>query len=448
MTDNRVSQLLPASFRGVPFRVRGEVLPEEGRKIVLHEYVNSSERFVEDLGQLPSKFTVTAFVHGQDFQARAAALRQALNERGPGELTLPVFGTEEVYALQYRIDASQTSVGEISFQLEFAAGRPAAGPSVAQRDIEEVWDLGDQARASIEDAFGSLWGDITSAANAAVAQSDTIQAFTDVVSDFSQILGSGSLTSINGILRSVQLNSPALIRDATDLASKLIGSDIVNPGLWQTISFGISDLVRSGLAISEAFDASMRLTSFGGGLSLSLSTIRGASTPQVGSNGSTIPLWPDNTIQRIRRNANRENMVYANRVAALVTAYELAAAQEYSTLDELNETRSRLEDANETIMRVETSDGELIQSQSSVRFAVAALRLAALDVMEQKRQTAYDTVSVSGVPSVSAFVEAYDLYAEEFTEPDLLEQRAIDLRALNPEKRATDLGGTITAFRG
>ena len=84
MTDILTSQLLPSSFRGVSFKIRGEVLPEEGRKIVLHEYVNSSARFVEDLGGIPSRFQVNAFVHGVDFRERSDALRAALNTKGAG----------------------------------------------------------------------------------------------------------------------------------------------------------------------------------------------------------------------------------------------------------------------------------------------------------------------------------------------------------------------------
>lgn len=188
------------------------------------------------------------------------------------------------------------------------------------------------------------------------------------------------------------------------------------------------------------------MTLFGGGLPLSIRRMSvNASSPVP--TGATVPLWPATTAQRIARNDNREAIVYANRVAALVGAYEIAAAQDYRTLEEINEVRSQLESANERLMRVDTQDRDIIQSDDQVRNAVLNLRIAALDVLEQKRQEAFETVTVTRQTPASAFVEAYRLYAEEIVSPDAMQTRAIELRRLNPDKKSTALNGDITAFR-
>jgi prophage DNA circulation protein len=440
MPDNRISQLLPASFRGVSFSVSSEVLPEEGRKIVLHEYVNSSERFVEDLGQLPGKFTVQAFVHGADWRARADALRAALNTSGPGELVLPVFGAQNVYALPYSVDSSHREVGEIRFTLEFAAGRPAAGPDTARRDIEEVYDLGDLARAAIGVVFGDDWRTPGTVANSAVAQYDLIRAAQAVPGAFATMLPTSTLERINGTVSLVSSTAPTLIRNGAGAASNLIS-------IWQQTSLGFSGIIAAAGNISGAFDGLIGMTRFGGGLSTSLRKISNSPGGEI-SQSVTVPLWPETTAQRIQRNDNRETIVYSNRVASLVSAYEVAAAQDYRTLDEINDVRAQLESANEQLMRIDTIDADIIQSDDRVRDAVLNLRIAALDVLEQKRQEAFETVTVNRETPASAFVEAHRLYAEEFTSASALQSRAIELRRLNPAQKSTALVGDITAFRG
>jgi hypothetical protein len=439
MPDNRIEQLLPASFRGVPFSVRQETMPEEGRKIALHEYVNSSERFVEDLGQLPGRFTVRAFVHGVDWRDRVAALRAALNESGPGELVLPVFGSNEVWALPYRVDTSHKEIGEAAFDLEFALGRPSAGPDTARRDIEDVYDLGDIAREAIERVFGEIWRIPATSANSIVGRFDFITSLNSVADEFLTLLPISYVSDIQSIINISTSTAPNILRGVTGPASEIIS-------IWQKTSLGISSLISSGRSISGALDGFLSMTLFGGGLPLSIRRMSvNASSPVP--TGATAPLWPATTAQRIARNDNREAIVYANRVAALVGAYEIAAAQDYRTLEEINEVRSQLESANERLMRVDTQDRDIIQSDDQVRNAVLNLRIAALDVLEQKRQEAFETVTVTRQTPASAFVEAYRLYAEEIVSPDAMQTRAIELRRLNPAQKSTALNGDITAFR-
>ncbi|QDP65941.1 MAG: DNA circularization protein [Prokaryotic dsDNA virus sp.] len=465
MTDNLTRQLLPASFKGIPFLVRSEILPEEGRKIVLHEYVNSSERFVEDLGQLPPKFTVRAFVTGSDFKARSDALRQALNESGAGSLTLPVFGTQNVYALPYSIDASQQSVGEIAFNLEFAAGRPAAGPAQSPVDVEEVYQLGDEARLQTENTLASDWINPDTAANASVAEYDFQQAIADSYEEIKNTLPVETLSKVGRIIQNTQLNASSLIRSGGDLAATFVGaSDVNNPGFWQNISLGLSRVASESAAtgtfslnqgldllntfqspLSSAFGDLISLTNFGAGLALRLSDIRGDYVSDA--SGASVPLWPATTQGRIERNANRESIVYTTRINALIAAYEVAAANEYRTIDDVNTVRQELENAHEQLMRVDTQDSELIQSDSNVRTAVEDVRLASLAVLDQKRQQTFDTTTINLGAPVSSFVLAYKLNAEEFTDDVALANRGLELRDLNPDDAATMIEGQTTVFR-
>lgn len=442
--DNRTSQLLEASFKGVPFRVRSEVLTEGGRKITLHEYVNSSERFVEDLGEIPPKFSVKAFVHGENFRSLADRLETVLKSEGSGRLFLPTFGAVTVFALPYRKDASQTSVGEISFELEFATGRPAAGPVQGVADLQQVYKLGDDARQTLQKVFGDLWTKVKDSTSSIVAESDILSSVNAAFEETKDFIGVESLGELNQKVKKFSTFAAQLKNNPTQLANDFIGGVPIQTGFWQEISLGFSSVqtISDVSGFSLGLSSLLSLTDFGSSDALKLVDVNGATTGSTG-----IPLWPEDTAQRIQRNKNRNTIINAQRIAALITAYEVAAAINYDTEQDIDDTRGVLEARHEILMRDDTIDPDLIQSNDEVREAVENIRLAALDVILQKEQEAFvlDTANVRRASS--SFVQSFAFYAEEFTDDEALADRAISLRRLNPELAAISLKNNITIFR-
>lgn len=441
MADNRTSQLLSASFKGVPFNVRSENTSEAGRKIILHEYVNSSERFVEDQGQIPPKFSIRAFVHGADFLARAGRLEQALNEKGSGRLSMPTFGVIEAFAGAYTKDASQQSVGEIFYTIPFYTGRPAAGPSRAQTSIEDVYQLGDNARAAIGEELSSFYPPPQTSANSVVASSDLINILSDIENTIKTVLSVDDLEGVLSIIDLTKLNVPVLIRDAATLGDALFAGKPSFEGMWQQISVALSqnEVIGKGISILSL------LTNLGGGLSLSLTDVqRGVSTDPE---SPEIALWPATTKVRIERNTARQNISQSNRIASLVGLYEVIAGKDYQTDVDISDARSAAEDLHERIMRVESSDRTLIQSNTFVRNAVEDIRIAALDVLEQKEQEAFAIQDdETGFPT-SAFVRSYALYAEQFTDAESLSDRAVQIAKLNTSLSSASLVGSFKVFQ-
>ena len=117
-----------ASFRGVPFLVPNES-ENTGQKSVSHEYPNSDERFVEQLGLIPSTFRMDAIIHGENAIQERIRLKEALDTPGLGDLIHPIYGTVRVKALPYSIKSTQTRMGEFIFSLEFARSKENVSPS-------------------------------------------------------------------------------------------------------------------------------------------------------------------------------------------------------------------------------------------------------------------------------------------------------------------------------
>lgn len=433
MPDNRTSQLLTASFKGVSFPIRSEALIEGGRKLILHEYINSDQRFVEDQGQIPPKFSITAFVHGVDFIARSKQLEQVLNEEGPGRLSMPVFGVVEAYAGAYTKDASQLSVGEITYIIPFFVGRPAPGPSIARTSIEDVYQLGDEARQAIEEIFTGLYEAPETSVNAVAAVGDLNNIMNDIGNTISTILPVEDLEKVLRIIDTVSLNAPKLVRNSSALSALSFSGVPDLPGLWQQISLGLSKATALGNGIEQL----ALLTNLGGGLSLSINEVNRSVSSD--SSFSTLPLWPATTRQRIDRNTARQVIANANRVASLVGLYEVAAARSYTTDVEITDARLVIEEIHERIMRVETVDTSLIQSDPLIRSTIEDVRLAALNVLGQKEQEAFEIVTDNANSPTSVFVRSYLLYAEDFINIDQLADRTTELANLNTSQSSIAL---------
>jgi prophage DNA circulation protein len=445
MTDPYLQRLVQASWKGVVFSVRSEELPSGGRKTALHEFPNSDERFVEDLGEIPPRFTITAFVHGLDWLERAQALENALREAGPGRLVMPTFGAWTVWALPYSKSASQTAVGEIEFQLEFATSRAVAGIIEAVPTAETVFAAGDNARGAIGGAFGGIFGAPSDSLGFGAMLSDITSVTNETFSAVSTILNAQSLGEMTGAIRSLLGNAGGLLNDPINLALEFFGIDEDAPGLWQIISEGLDTIT----AVSSMLDFAKN---FGNNFALIQSDLdSGAKVAPVTSSVpnspvSGISLWPETTVDRIDRNEARTEIVESNRIAALVVAYEQAANADYQTIDQIQTTRTDLEDVYSFMMQVDAQEVGSIPANREVREAMAELRIRALAVLDQKSQSAWLTSQIIINGGLTAPTLTYLLYAESLTND--LDDRSWQIRQLNQDNNTMAMSGQLTVLRG
>lgn len=90
--------LLPASFRGVPFAVTDHVTTA-GRRLAVHEYPGREDVWTEDMGRGATRYRVRGFVVDKDpilgglsIDAQRLALLTAARAAGPGVLIHPTLG--------------------------------------------------------------------------------------------------------------------------------------------------------------------------------------------------------------------------------------------------------------------------------------------------------------------------------------------------------------------
>jgi len=123
-------QLQPGSWRGVPFVLdAGET--KAGRRVALHEYPYRDDVWPEDLGKLPRRFAIQAYLTGDDvYQVRDAMLR-ACEQPGPGTLVHPTLGALSVVLLDFSLIDRRERGRYVEVQFVFIVAGDVQFPSTA-----------------------------------------------------------------------------------------------------------------------------------------------------------------------------------------------------------------------------------------------------------------------------------------------------------------------------
>lgn len=134
-----IDNLQDASLRGVPFKVDDDEATF-GRRTQTHEYPGRDKPFVEDLGRATRRFSVQAYLIGDDYFEQRNRLIEAIEKPGPCTLVHPYYGemtvtvTDDVRVRHTRDEGRMCRV-EFSFvesgQLSFPTAGIATGTKLA-----------------------------------------------------------------------------------------------------------------------------------------------------------------------------------------------------------------------------------------------------------------------------------------------------------------------------
>lgn len=149
-------KLQDASLRGIAFKVDSDEATF-GRRVQVHEYPNRDKPWAEDLGRATRRFSVQAYLIGDDFFEQRNRLIEAIEKPGSCTLVHPYYGEMTVVVddavrvshsqsegRMCRVSFSFVESGELSF--------PTAGLATGQKLSSSVSFLDD----AISSAFGAF----------------------------------------------------------------------------------------------------------------------------------------------------------------------------------------------------------------------------------------------------------------------------------------------------
>ena len=131
MAEDWKRNLRPSSFRGVEFFV-DTAARAGGRRQSVFEFPKKDMPYAEDMGRRARRFPVTAYLIGDDYQARRDALIAALEQEGPGLLVHYTFGTHRVSSDTYTVSERRERGRMCEIEMQFVeSGAPPSRAIVA-----------------------------------------------------------------------------------------------------------------------------------------------------------------------------------------------------------------------------------------------------------------------------------------------------------------------------
>jgi prophage DNA circulation protein len=182
-------QLQPGSWRGVGF-VLDAGQTAAGRRIALHEYPYRDDAWPEDLGKLPRRFQVQAFLVGDDVYSQRDAMLRVVEQSGSGTLVHPTLGSIQCVLLEFSATDRRERGRYVELQFAFILASSVSYPTTAIATGSAVTSACAALTAASRGDLGAALGAIPIIPQAATA---AISQFTGTalaaVSDATQIMG-------------------------------------------------------------------------------------------------------------------------------------------------------------------------------------------------------------------------------------------------------------------
>ena len=308
------AKLLPASFRGVSFYVRGSSITG-GRKAFERPIVNSSEQVVDDVGQLQRTYNVqgyvTAIYEGKtsnesgisiEYDVQRTSLLAALEAREPAALVHPIEGKiENLVAKSWSLDESinDSGIGRLSvtFVKETTRPVPVAVEGNKESVVSNVEDLKKSFLENLAEKFNvdlsfvqsyeDALGKVTEAYDEVQAIADSAESFVDdaiglataplaefslVISDLTATAASvimapakladgirNAFSAVNNIFPTAASQFRAL-QTAFDFGDLDVDFDFTTPsGKQKKQNFDLINTAVKGIAMADAYGAAVNL---------------------------------------------------------------------------------------------------------------------------------------------------------------------------------------------
>jgi prophage DNA circulation protein len=236
------TKLVPASFRGVPFKVE-EGGRNAGRRVVEFEFPKGNTPYGEDMGRAARRWQITGYVIGDDYIAQRDALLDACDADGAGILIHPSLGAMNVLCGPVQSHESRLRGGICTFEMLFLEAGQAPSATVTDDTQGQVSaqadDTGSASASALDDGLAAAFAAGATVANIAEGVgllASILTTLSGSVSGQTGIAGSNLFFAINDLLvggeanlRLSQLGTPllAVFEQATTAGATLAGMNTV-----------------------------------------------------------------------------------------------------------------------------------------------------------------------------------------------------------------------------
>ena len=382
----------------IRFYARNAEMPELGRKTVVHEYPNSDNRYVEDLGKNSGKYVLDIEIQettASAYKSSRNALMKALETQGIGVLTHPTLGKKKVVPeLASMSENFITENGVVGFRITFLESTLNIFPTSTEGNQGFLANLYDKVFDTNEGVFSDLVSYYDQGIEVFNQARDGLQEITQTINDV--------VSTTNGVADEVA----AFSADIKDLSSSIIT-------LMQTstnLARRFTTIYNSIATITDDFNimTNIVLQIFGSG-----------NRTKINGNSALIT------------QLNTNNIALANYtdVACLTIAYLATTNIDFTSQSDIDTMLTRLNEAFEAL------DPDSVNED--VYYDLQEMRTQNRLLLQNLRTTLpyYVSLRTNLIPSA---VLAYNLYGDS--------SRSDELNALNAVEDPCFVSGNITAL--
>lgn len=217
--------LLPGSFRGVPFFIESHSA-NGGRRTQVHEFVDRDTPFSEDLGRKAKSYSLSIHLIGEDYFQQRNRMISALEQRGAGELIHPYLGQISVNVGGYSFTEDTQEGRIVRFTINFTEAGSNIYPSIEEDRAQTLLNFAEQsiltAQQNFEDGFSVLGqpGFVVDSATALVNQAaDAFDAATQAIPNATE-----TITDLTFKIRNLKANALDLVQQPSLLADNLLSA--------------------------------------------------------------------------------------------------------------------------------------------------------------------------------------------------------------------------------
>jgi prophage DNA circulation protein len=155
-TDTWKLQYRSARFRNAAFFVDAAD-STFGRRIVVHEFPTQDRPLTQDLGRAARRFSIDGYVLGPDYFSARNALVLACEEKGPGQLIHPYYGTLKVVceSINFRDTKGETRISR--FTITFVEHTIVFAPKTTINTVGNLLSARERALSALNDAFVKVY---------------------------------------------------------------------------------------------------------------------------------------------------------------------------------------------------------------------------------------------------------------------------------------------------
>lgn len=362
-----LEELHKASFNGAEFLIKS-TSTAAGRKTVIHEYPNTSRRFVEDLGELQETFSLEGIVHGDNYFADRDKLIAELKSDGQGELVHPFFGTVTVVAQPFTVVEDTTSLGVATFSMTFDRSEVSIFPIQAVNNVSFINELKDSVVSKVQTSIAGIF---EVARNSGINYEDATAVMGNISDAFE--INSDSIFKVKA-----EIND---FNDSLNIFTTNINKNAFNAtGLAADFTGVFKSFELLGNTANNQFDILRGLFGF----------------------GSDQEEIPQTTLQRIERKKNRDILNSAMRTNSLAQAYNVVTSATFATESDIKETQDLLDDQFEFVLNDNSLSTDTINDLKNLRVEVRKF-------LEEESVNAFKISEVQ-TKEISATVFTYQYY--------------------------------------